>query len=108
RLLAAKLCLRDGMRVLDIGCGWGDLALYLAKLENVHVTGVTLSREQQKLATERAQQAGLSDRVRFELRDYRDVNEVFDRVVSVGMFEHVGVHHYDEFFSHLNSLMPDD
>jgi len=95
------------MRVLDIGCGWGDLALYLAKLENVHVTGVTLSKEQQKLASERARQAGLSDRVTFELRDYRDVDDRFDRIVSVGMFEHVGVQHYDEFFGHLNDLMPD-
>src|SRR5690606_1267824 len=85
RLLASKLCLADGMRVLDIGCGWGDLALYLAKLENVHVTGVTLSKEQQKLASERARQAGLSDRVTFELRDYRDVDDGFDRIVSVGM-----------------------
>ncbi len=108
RLLASKLCLREGMRVLDIGCGWGDLALYLAKLENVQVTGVTLSREQQKLASERAQKAGLSDRVTFELRDYRDVDDSFDRIVSVGMFEHVGVHRYDEFFGHLNTLMPDD
>lgn len=107
RLLASKLCLADGMRVLDIGCGWGDLALYLAKLENVHVTGVTLSKEQQKLASERARQAGLSDRVTFELRDYRDVDDGFDRIVSVGMFEHVGVQHYDEFFGHLNDLMPD-
>src|SRR3546814_5799272 len=82
----------------------GDLALYLAALENVQVTGVTLSKEQQKLASERAQKAGLSDRVRFELRDYRDLDDRFDRIVSVGMFEHVGVHHYDEFFSHLNRI----
>lgn len=108
RLLASKLCLKEGMRVLDIGCGWGDLALYLAKLENVQVTGVTLSREQQKLASERAQKEGLADRVKFELCDYRDVDDRFDRIVSVGMFEHVGVQHYDEFFSHLNTLMPDD
>ena len=108
RLLASKLCLQDGMKVLDIGCGWGDLALYLAALENVRVTGVTLSKEQQKLASERAQKAGLSDRVTFELRDYRDLDDSFDRIVSVGMFEHVGVHHYDEFFSHLNRMMPDD
>lgn len=108
RLLAAKLCLKDGMKVLDIGSGWGDLALYLAAIENVQVTGVTLSKEQQKLASERAQKAGLSDRVKFELRDYRDLDDRFDRIVSVGMFEHVGVHHYDEFFSHLNQMMPDD
>ncbi|CAD7040700.1 class I SAM-dependent methyltransferase [Pseudorhizobium endolithicum] len=108
RLLASKLCLADGMTVLDIGCGWGDLALYLARIENVRVTGVTLSKEQQRLASERAQQAGLADRVKFELRDYRDVDDRFDRIVSVGMFEHVGVQHYDEFFAHLNDLMPDD
>ncbi|CAN7286487.1 cyclopropane-fatty-acyl-phospholipid synthase [Pararhizobium sp. LjRoot255] len=108
RLLAAKLCLRPGMKVLDIGCGWGDLALYLAQLEDVEVLGVTLSKEQQALATQRAKDAGLDGRVRFELRDYRDVDEPFDRIVSVGMFEHVGVHHYDEFFKKLNALMPDD
>ncbi len=108
RLLAAKLCLRPGMKVLDIGCGWGDLALYLGQLEDVEVLGVTLSKEQQAFATQRAKDAGLDGRVRFELRDYRDVDETFDRIVSVGMFEHVGVHHYDEFFKKVNALMPDD
>ena len=108
RLLASKLQLKPGMKVLDIGCGWGDLALYLASLEEgVQVLGVTLSKEQQALATERAKNAGLADRVKFELRDYRDVTGPF-RIVSVGMFEHVGVHHYDEFFKKLNALMPDD
>ncbi|QRM53906.1 cyclopropane-fatty-acyl-phospholipid synthase family protein [Sinorhizobium sp. BG8] len=108
RLLASKLCLRPGMKVLDIGSGWGDLALYLAKLEDVEVLGVTLSKEQQALATSRAEAAGLAGRVKFELRDYRDVSGPFDRIVSVGMFEHVGVHHYDEFFKKLNALMPDN
>jgi cyclopropane-fatty-acyl-phospholipid synthase len=108
RLLASKLCLRPGMKVLDIGCGWGDLALYLAQLEDVEVLGVTLSKEQQALASQRAKNAGLEGRVRFELRDYRDVDERFDRIVSVGMFEHVGVSHYDEFFKKLNALMQDD
>jgi cyclopropane-fatty-acyl-phospholipid synthase len=108
RLLAAKLNLKAGQKVLDIGSGWGDLALYLARLEEVEVLGVTLSREQQALATERARNAGLSNRVRFELKDYRDVDEKFDRVVSVGMFEHVGVYHYDEFFKKINTLTPDD
>ena len=108
RLLAAKLDLKPGMKVLDIGCGWGDLALYLAQLEDVSVVGVTLSKEQHALATKRAADAGLAGRVRFELKDYRDVAETFDRIVSVGMFEHVGVQHYDEFFGHLNDLMPDD
>jgi cyclopropane-fatty-acyl-phospholipid synthase len=108
RLIAAKLGLQPGQRVLDIGSGWGDLAIYLASLEDVEVLGVTLSREQQALASERAAAAGLSDRVRFELKDYRALTAQFDRIVSVGMFEHVGVHHYDEFFTHLNGLMPDD
>jgi cyclopropane-fatty-acyl-phospholipid synthase len=108
RLLAAKLDLKPGQRVLDIGCGWGDLALYLAQLENVEVLGVTLSKEQHALATQRAADLGLSNRVRFELRDYRLVTEKFDRIVSVGMFEHVGVGHYDEFFKKVNELMPDD
>ncbi len=108
RLLASKLGLKPGMKVLDIGCGWGDLALYLAALEDVDVLGVTLSSEQQVLASQRAVKAGLAERVRFELKDYRDVEGSFDRIVSVGMFEHVGVHHYDEFFKKLNALMPDD
>ena len=108
RLLTAKLNLKPGQKVLDIGCGWGDLALYIAKMADVEVLGVTLSREQQALASKRAQDEGLADRVRFELRDYRDVDEQFDRIVSVGMFEHVGVHHYDEFFKKINKLMPDD
>ncbi len=108
RLLAAKLDLKPGQRVLDIGCGWGDLALYLARLADVEVLGVTLSKEQNALANERARNAGLSNRVRFEQRDYRDVTERFDRIVSVGMFEHVGVHHYGEFFNKINTLMPDD
>ena len=108
RLLASKLCLRPGMKILDIGCGWGDLALYLAQLEDVEVLGISLSKDQPALATHRAKDAGLEGRVRFELRDYRDVSETFDRIVSVGMFEHVGVSHYDEFFKKLNALMPDD
>jgi cyclopropane-fatty-acyl-phospholipid synthase len=107
RLLASKLHLKPGMKVLDIGCGWGDMALYLAQLEDVEVVGVTLSKEQQALATARARNAGVADRVRFDLRDYRDVTETFDRIVSIGMFEHVGVSHYDEFFKKLNALMPD-
>jgi cyclopropane-fatty-acyl-phospholipid synthase len=108
RLIAAKLALRPGLKILDIGSGWGDLALYLATLEDVDVTGVTLSREQYALSTERARRLGLSGRVHFELRDYRDVPDRFDRIVSVGMFEHVGVHHYGEFFAKINALMEDD
>jgi cyclopropane-fatty-acyl-phospholipid synthase len=108
RLIASKLNLKAGQRVLDIGCGWGDMALYLARMESVNVLGVTLSREQCSLANERAKQLGVAGRVRFELRDYRDVTERFDRIVSVGMFEHVGAHHYDEFFAKVNELMTDD
>jgi cyclopropane-fatty-acyl-phospholipid synthase len=94
--------------VLDIGSGWGDMALYLAAMENVDVTGVTLSKEQHALANEKARRAGLSDRVRFLLRDYRELDTRFDRIVSIGMFEHVGVHHYPEFFAKVNELMDDD
>ncbi len=108
RLVAAKLLLKPGQRVLDIGSGWGGLAMYLARVADVHVTGVTLSKEQLALATERANAAGLADRVRFELRDYRDVTEKFDRIVSVGMFEHVGVPHYGEFFEKMKALLTDD
>ena len=91
RHLAAKLCLKPGQRVLDIGCGWGGLALYLASVEEVEVLGVTLAEEQLKVAQARAEAMGLSHRVRFELRDYREVTETFDRVISVGMLEHVGI-----------------
>ena len=108
RLIASKLNLKPGQKVLDIGCGWGDMALYLASMEDVQVVGVTLSREQQKLATERAEEMRLSKRVEFRLQDYRELSEKFDRIVSVGMFEHVGVAHYDEFFAKLNTLIPDD
>ncbi len=108
RLIAAKLCLRPGMRVLDIGCGWGGMALYLAGIEDVEVVGVTLSKEQHALAVERAAKAGLAGRIDFRLQDYRQLDERFDRIVSVGMFEHVGVGHYGEFFAKVNDLMPDD
>jgi cyclopropane-fatty-acyl-phospholipid synthase len=108
RLIASKLALRPGLRILDIGSGWGDMALYLARLENVDVTGVTLSREQHALSNEKARRLGLENRVRFRLQDYREVPERFDRIVSVGMFEHVGVHHYPEFFAKVNALMHDD
>ena len=98
RHLAAKLQVEDGQRILDIGCGWGGLALYLASIADVEVTGVTLSEEQLKIAQNRAKAAGLADRVRFELIDYRNVTEQFDRVISVGMLEHVGAHHLPEYF----------
>ena len=108
RLIASKLNLKPGLSILDIGSGWGDMAIYLASMEDVTVTGVTLSREQYALANEKAQRAGLSDRVRFELRDYREVGDRYDRIVSVGMFEHVGVGHYPEFFTKINALLNDD
>jgi cyclopropane-fatty-acyl-phospholipid synthase len=108
RLIAAKLGLKPGQRILDIGSGWGGLAIYLAQMEDVRVLGVTLSKEQHTLAVERARAAGVSDRVSFELKDYRQLDQQFDRIVSVGMFEHVGVPRYDEFFGQVNRLMPDD
>lgn len=108
RLIASKLALEPGQKVLDIGCGWGDMLLYLARLQDIRAVGVTLSKEQAKLANEKAKALGVADRVRFELRDYRDLNERFDRIVSVGMFEHVGVHHYGEFFAKVNDLLTDD
>jgi cyclopropane-fatty-acyl-phospholipid synthase len=98
RHIAGKLLLEPGMRVLDIGCGWGGMALTLARDHGARVVGVTLSKEQHAVATRRAEMAGLSDRVEFRLQDYRKVREEFDRVVSVGMFEHVGVPHYGEYF----------
>ena len=108
RHLAAKLLLKPGLRVLDIGSGWGGLGLYLAEAGAGEVVGVTLSKEQLKVSRERARRAGLSDRVRFELCDYRAVEGKFDRIVSVGMFEHVGVRHYPEFFGALRKLLADD
>ena len=98
RHIAAKLCLQPGMHVLDIGCGWGGLALTLARDHGVQVTGITLSQEQLAAARGRAEEAGLAGRVRFELLDYRELRGTYDRIVSVGMFEHVGVGHYRQFF----------
>ena len=108
RLIAAKLNLKPGLRVLDIGCGWGGLARYLAQIADVEVTGVTLSKEQHALAVETTKAAGLENRVNIELKDYRELSDKFDRIVSVGMFEHVGVGHYAEFFAKVNDLMTDD
>lgn len=106
--IAAKLLLRPGMRVLDIGCGWGGMALTLARDHGAHVLGVTLSEEQHKVATERARAAGLADRVEFRLTDYRNVTGRFDRIVSVGMFEHVGVPHYRTYFRKVRELLTED
>src|SRR5256885_6457042 len=108
RHIAAKLLLRPGQKVLDIGSGWGGLALYLARECGADVTGLTLSQEQLKVAQRRAAAAGLSDRVRFHLRDYREETDQYDRIVSVGMFEHVGVNQYGAFFAKLNELLTPD
>ncbi|MDQ2090117.1 SAM-dependent methyltransferase [Marimonas arenosa] len=106
--IAAKLRIEPGMRVLDIGCGWGGMGLTLARDYGADVTGVTLSQEQHALANARAEKTGLSDRARFLLRDYRHVTGKFDRIVSVGMFEHVGVPHYGAYFSKVHDLLTDD
>jgi len=110
RHLTAKLLLQPARRVLDIGCGcgWGGLGLYLAEMTGAQVTGITLSHEQLAVANSRASENGLSDRAAFRLQDYRDVEGTFDRIVSVGMFEHVGVSFYDTFFRKCASLLADD
>ena len=106
--IAAKLLLKPGMRVLDIGCGFGGMALHLAEKFGVEVVGLTLSEEQWAVAQERAKAAGLEKQVTFKLLDYRRETGRYDRVVSVGMFEHVGQSHYDEFFKKLGDLLNDD
>jgi cyclopropane-fatty-acyl-phospholipid synthase len=103
--IAGKLCLKPGMRVLDIGCGWGGMAITLARDFGAHVTGVTLSEEQHRIATARVAAAGLSDRIDIRLQDYRAVTGPFDRIVSVGMFEHVGRPHYAEYFTQVQALL---
>ena len=108
RHIAAKLDIKPGMKVLDIGSGWGGLGLYMAEICGAEVTGVTLSEEQHMLSNERAQQRGVSERVQYLLKDYRHLDQKFDRIVSVGMFEHVGVGHFKEFFTKVNGLLKDD
>jgi len=107
RHIARKLCIRPGQRVLDIGCGWGGLSLYLAKEAGAKVLGITLSDEQERYARARAKEAAAAD-VSFRLLDYRLVEETFDRVVSVGMFEHVGLPNYLTFFKTVNSCLKSD
>jgi cyclopropane-fatty-acyl-phospholipid synthase len=106
--IAQKLRIEPGQRVLDIGSGWGGLAMTLARDYGADVTGVTLSTEQLGLARERAQAAGLADRVRFELKDYRDLSQPFDRIVSVGMLEHVGAPNFRAYFETVRRLLTDD
>jgi cyclopropane-fatty-acyl-phospholipid synthase len=109
RHIAGKLFLnRPGLKVLDIGSGWGGLGLYLASEATADVTGVTLSAEQHKHSEARAAAAGITDQARFHLRDYREEHGPYDRIVSVGMFEHVGKRNYAEFFTKLGELLTED
>lgn len=108
RHIAAKLDLKPGQTVLDIGSGWGGMGLYLARDFGVDVLGVTLSTEQHGVSTERAQSEGLENHVHFDLRDYRSLSERFDRIVSVGMFEHVGLNHFKTFFDTAATLLKPD
>ncbi|MFP5395881.1 MAG: class I SAM-dependent methyltransferase [Alphaproteobacteria bacterium] len=107
-LIAAKLRLRPGMRVLDIGCGWGGLGLYLNRHFGVDVLGVSLAPDQVRFANERAEAAGVADKVKFRLIDYRDVVGTFDRITSVGMIEHVGAPHLPEYFAKTSDLLDPD
>ena len=102
-----KLNIENNMNVLDIGCGWGGLALHIAKETGAHVKGITLSENQLKTAQKRAQDEGLNEKVVFALQDYRQENKKYDRIVSVGMFEHVGVNYFETFFSKTYELLKD-
>jgi len=106
--IAAKLALKPGQKVLDVGSGWGGLGIYLAEATGVDVTGVTLSKEQHRVSNQRARERGVASHARFELRDYRSLDREFDRIVSVGMFEHVGAKHYPEFFETCRRLLKPD
>lgn len=106
--IAAKLNLKPGMKVLDIGCGWGGLAMYLHRHYDVDVLGVALAPDQIAFCNERAAAEGVADRVKFELKDYRDVTGEFDRITSVGLIEHLGTPHYPGFFAHTHRLLKPD
>ena len=103
-----KLNLKPGQRILDIGCGWGGMALQIAETEDVTVKGITLSENQARVARQRAEEAGVADRVSFEICDYRELDEKFDRIVSVGMLEHVGAPHLKEYFLSLRNMLGSD
>lgn len=108
-LIERKLLIEPGMRILDIGSGWGGLSLHLAQAaDSIQVDGLTLSKEQLKVSREKACQAGLDDRVQFHLRDYREHVGTYDRIVSVGMFEHVGLNHYPAYFDQIYNLLSED
>ena len=108
RHIAAKMLIDERHSALDIGCGFGGMGLYLAQTAGARVVGVTLSHEQHVIATQRAKMAGLEDQVEFRLQDYRDLEGRFDRIVSVGMFEHVGAAGFDEYFANVRRLLKDD
>ncbi|MBN9015085.1 MAG: class I SAM-dependent methyltransferase, partial [Rhizobiales bacterium] len=108
RHLAAKLLVANGQRILDIGSGWGGLALYLADIASTQVTGITLSREQFEVSQARASERPRTNAPTFLMQDYRDIPGPFDRIISVGMFEHVGIDHYDTFFKRCAELLTDD
>lgn len=108
RHIAAKLLINEGDKLLDIGCGWGGLGLYMARYLKADVTGVTLSQEQHAIANQRAAQENLSHSAKFELKDYRHLTDSYDRISSVGMFEHVGVGHFAEYFQHVARLLKKD
>ncbi|MEP0519695.1 MAG: cyclopropane-fatty-acyl-phospholipid synthase family protein [Hyphomicrobiales bacterium] len=106
--IISKLNLKPGQKVLDIGCGWGGMALQIAATEDVTVKGITLSDNQARIARQRAEEAGVSDRVSFEICDYRELDEKFDRIVSVGMLEHVGAPHLKEYFLTVRNMLGPD
>ena len=108
RLIMKKLLLQPGQHVLDVGCGWGGMAFYLAEQAKVKVTGITLSKEQLRVARDEARRRNLSGRVEFLLQDYREHRGQYDRIVSIGMFEHVGPRHFKRFFEQVNALLAPD